>query len=96
LCGLDGEWILGPPGVLGDQLVVKSFVTATFIAATSMIRRCDDYLNPPARTFHDLGTAREPRWELFGEEPARRLGESDGKPVPPGVRLGRTGGTSIG
>jgi hypothetical protein len=29
LYGLDDEWILGPPGVLGDQLVVKSFVTAT-------------------------------------------------------------------
>jgi hypothetical protein len=27
LYGLDDEWIRGPPGVLGDQLVVHWFVT---------------------------------------------------------------------
>jgi len=34
LCGLDDEWILGAPGVLGDQLVVKSFVTVMLQAVT--------------------------------------------------------------
>jgi hypothetical protein len=37
LYGLDDEWILGPPGVLGDQLVVKSFVTATLQAVPGSV-----------------------------------------------------------
>jgi len=34
---LDDEWILGPPSVLGDQLVVKSFVTATLQAVPGSV-----------------------------------------------------------
>jgi hypothetical protein len=34
---LDDEWILGPPGALGDQLVVKSFVTATLQAVPGSV-----------------------------------------------------------
>jgi hypothetical protein len=37
LYGLDDEWILGPPSVLGDQLVVQSFVTATLQAVPGSV-----------------------------------------------------------
>jgi hypothetical protein len=38
LCGLDDKWILGPPGVLGDQLAVNSWV-CTLSAASFIVRR---------------------------------------------------------
>jgi hypothetical protein len=38
LYGLDDEWILGPLGVLGDQLVVQSFVTVMLQAVPAARR----------------------------------------------------------
>jgi hypothetical protein len=35
LYGLEDEWILCPPGMLGDQLAVQSFVTVMLQAAFS-------------------------------------------------------------